>query len=79
VNYRCVPPKINENPLKSFCATGKITVKKRDIILDSLHILQDGLLITAYQNAIKLNLSRDFINLLLNEIEKRNLLINEIA
>ncbi|WML53076.1 sporulation histidine kinase inhibitor Sda [Neobacillus sp. PS3-12] len=47
--------------------------------MESLQILQDSLLIIAYQNAIKLNLSKDFINLLLIEIEKRNLLINETA
>jgi hypothetical protein len=57
----------------------QIYSKKRDTILESLQILQDSLLITAYQNAIKLNLSKDFINLLSIEIEKRNLLINETA
>jgi hypothetical protein len=43
--------------------------------LESLQILQDNLLIKAYKSAVQLNLSNEFISLLTDEIEKRNLFI----
>lgn len=45
--------------------------------MESLEILQDNLLVHAYRSAIRLNLSVDFICILLEEIEQRNLTINE--
>lgn len=43
--------------------------------MNSLGILHDSLLIEAYRNAMRLNLSTDFISILLEEIEKRDLYI----
>ncbi|WP_312471435.1 sporulation histidine kinase inhibitor Sda [Neobacillus sp.] len=46
----------------------------RGIALKSLQLLQDNLLIDAYHDAIRLNLCSDFIDILLIEINQRNLL-----
>ncbi|WP_309144681.1 sporulation histidine kinase inhibitor Sda [Bacillus sp. EB600] len=42
-------------------------------------MLQDNLLIKAYKSAVQLKLSSDFITLLTDEIEKRNLFIIDLA
>lgn len=44
--------------------------------MSSLWILHDNLLIDTYKNAVQLKLSSDFISLLLEEIENRNIYIN---
>jgi len=44
-------------------------------MLKSLQILKDIFLLEAYNDAMRLNLSPDFIKLLQNEIHQRNLFI----
>lgn len=42
--------------------------------MNSLKMLQDQILMEAYYNALHLNLADDFIDLLFEEISRRNLL-----
>ncbi|MEH7109690.1 MULTISPECIES: sporulation histidine kinase inhibitor Sda [Bacillaceae] len=45
--------------------------------MKSLQLLQDQILLQAYQESIQLNLSNEFIGILLDEISRRNLFISQ--